>query len=258
MWFFDKNLKEDVRLTSEIQMIDLFDMYKAQMSCHFVVGVFDKSVSNAPEFDLLEPLCVIPPDDSAPTDAMLDGAANANTNALPDIPTNATAFPDSPTNANAFPNSNTNANVDEAVDLEPVREPNLFDNEEYVVVDDEHLYTPIPPRQQPTTENVEPVDENSDPVAANGRVPLEAEVDDADPQEIHVLHDPENPKIIKGQLFPDIVSFRKAVRHYAVTKGFEFAKLKTDPTRFVAKCAAEGFPWRIHASRIYDRKTIQV
>ena len=56
VWFFDKkNLKEDVRLTSEIQMIDLFDMYKAQMSCHFVVGVFDESVSNAPEFDL--PLC---------------------------------------------------------------------------------------------------------------------------------------------------------------------------------------------------------
>ena len=62
-------------------------------------------------------LCVIPPDDSAPTDAMLDGAANANANALPDIPTNATAFLDSPTNANAFPDSNTNANVDEAADL---------------------------------------------------------------------------------------------------------------------------------------------
>ena len=108
VWFFDKNLKEDVRVTSEIQMIDLFDMYKAQMSCHFVVGVLDKSVSNAPEFDLLEPLCVIPPDDTAPTDAMLDGAANANANALPDIPTNATAFLDSPTNANAFPDSNTN------------------------------------------------------------------------------------------------------------------------------------------------------
>ena len=33
-----------------------------------------------------------------------------------------------------------------------------------------------------------------------------------------MLHDPENPKIIKGQLFSDIVSFRKVVRHYAVTK----------------------------------------
>jgi len=187
---------------------------------------------------------------------MLDGAANANANALPDISTNATAFLDSPTNANAFPDSNTNANVDGAADLELVREPDLFDNEEYVGADDEHLYIPIPPRQPPTIKNAKPVDENSDHVDADGGVPLEAEVDDADPQEIHVFHDPENPKIIKGQLFPDIVSFRKAVRHYAVTKGFEFAKVKTDPTRFVAKCAAEGCPWRIHASRIYDRKTI--
>jgi hypothetical protein len=42
------------------------------------------------------------------------------------------------------------------------------------------LYIPIPPRQPPTTENVEPVDENSDPVVADGGVPLETEVDDAD------------------------------------------------------------------------------
>jgi len=206
---------------------------------------------DAPEFDLLEPLCVIPTDDSAPTDAMLHGAAKAN--AMPDIPTSATAFPDSTTNADASLDSSTNG-----PDLEPDREPDLFDNEEYVGVDDEHLYITIPPRQPPTTDNVEPVDENSNHVAADGGLPLEAEVDDADPLEIHVLHDPENPKIIKGQLFPDIVSFRKAVRHYAVKKGFEFDKVKTDPTRFIAKCAAEGCPWRIHASRLFDQKTIQV
>jgi hypothetical protein len=46
-----------------------------------------------------------------------------------------------------FPDSNTNANVDAAADLEPVKEPDLFDNEEeYVGVDDEQLYIPIPPR----------------------------------------------------------------------------------------------------------------
>jgi hypothetical protein len=69
-----------------------------------------------------------------------------------------------------------------------------------------------------------------------------------------VLHDPENPKIIKGQLFHDIISFKKAMRHYVVTKGFELAKVKTDLARYIAKCAAEGCPWRIHASRIYDKK----
>ena len=38
----------------------------------------------------------------------------------------------------------------------------------------------------------------------------------------------------------------------------EFANLKTGPTRFIARCKAEGCPWRIHALRIYDGKTIEV
>ena len=76
---------------------------------------------------------------------------------------------------------------------------------------------------------------------------------------VTVLHDPEHPKIVKGQLFPDMTAFRKAVRHFAVATGFEFAVgYKTDTTRFTAKCAAEGCPWRIHASTIFDKKTVQV
>ena len=85
-------------------------------------------------------------------------------------------------------------------------------------------------------------------------------MDDADPLEVNVLHDPENPKIVKGELFPDINSFRKAIRHYAMKTGFEFATAgyKSDKTKFIAKCAAEGCPWRIHASTIFDKKTVQV
>jgi len=90
-------------------------------------------------------------------------------------------------------------------------------------------------------------------------VHVEAEVDDADPLEINVLHDPENPKIVKGELFPDIIAFRKALRHYAVKTGFELAPgYKSDKQRFIAKCAAEGCPWRIHASTIFYKKTVQV
>jgi hypothetical protein len=96
-------------------------------------------------------------------------------------------------------------------------------------------------------------------VAAEGAIPLEAEVTDADPNEIRVLHDPENPRIEKGALFPDIITFRKAVRHYAVKTGFKLAPgIKTDPTRYIARCKHPGCPWRIHASRIHDQKTIQV
>jgi len=63
---------------------------------------------------------------------------------------------------------------------------------------------------------------------------------------------------VKGKLFPDILAFRKVIRHYAVTKGFALTDLKIDPTKFIARCKAEGCPWRIHASRIHDRKTIKV
>ena len=40
--------------------------------------------------------------------------------------------------------------------------------------------------------------------------------------------------------------------------GFEFAGLKINKTRFIAHYAAEGCPWRIHASTIFDKKTIKV
>jgi hypothetical protein len=80
-------------------------------------------------------------------------------------------------------------------------------------------------------------------------------VDDADPLEVHVLHDPDNPKIAEGELFPDIKSFTKAIRHFSVKTGFSFAPgVKTNKSRFIAKCAAEGCSWRIHASTILIRK----
>lgn len=52
--------------------------------------------------------------------------------------------------------------------------------------------------------------------------------------EVHVLHDPLNSKIQERELFTDIIAFKKAIRHYVVVIGFEFAKpVRTDKTRFV-------------------------
>ena len=138
---------------------------------------------------------------------------------------------------------------------------------QYVGVDDEQIYISVPNAQQAA--NAQPVNNAYDSVdahpsdenaSANAQpVPEEYdEVDDADPLEVHVLHDPENPNIVKRALFPDIIAFRKAIRHHAVKTGFKFAGLKTDKTRFLAHCAAEGCPWRIHASTIFDKKTIKV
>ena len=154
-------------------------------------------------------------------------------------------------------------------ELEPEREPDIFDNVRSMWVSmmrecicqypqpiDEHTNN----AQAANTFPPEPCG-NTDAnniTAAEGGVPLEAEINDADPLEVRVIHDPENPKIVKGGRWPDIVSFRKAIRHFAVKTGFEFADLVTDKTKFRARCKAEECPWRIHASRIFDGKTIEV
>ena len=135
--------------------------------------------------------------------------------------------------------------------------PDIFDNEEaYVGVNDEHMYNTTAlaqPSMNATADSSVPTNDANEYATAEGAIPPEAEVSDADPDEIRVLHDPENPRIEKGALFPDIIAFKKAVRNYAVKTCFEFARgIKTDPTRFIAKCKHPGCPWCIHASRIHD------
>ena len=250
VWFYDKRLHEDVRLANEIQMVDMFEMYKEERSCQVVVGVFDKVACLDDEFDALEPLCVVPPDVEL-------GNLDAN------MPTE--------------PTTKCNVSADDipkaaAVDVDVVLD--MFHNaEEYVGVDDEAMYILVLTAQ--ATGNAEAADDNaqsdnaqaSENAFASGidnddnvvLVVDEAEVGDKDPLDVHVLHDPLNPKIQKGELFPDIIAFRKAIRHYAVVKGFEFApRVRTDKTRFIARCAASDCLWRIHASTIFDKKNVQV
>jgi hypothetical protein len=91
-------------------------------------------------------------------------------------------------------------------------ERDIFDNEEeYVGVNDEHMYISVPPAQP--SMNAQPsLNAQSDPsmptnaanenITTEGAIPSKAEVNDVDPDEIRVLHDPENPRIEKGALFP--------------------------------------------------------
>jgi len=262
VWFYDKRMGEDVKLENDLQMHDIFEMYKDQMQCDFIVGVFDSCHRQAYEFDALEPLCVIPP--------VYFGDDNPD-----QIPPNSKDMPAGLGNDAADPIDHNSGEaeflpIDPDPELEADREPDIFDNgEEYVGVDDEVQFMPVPSPQAAnnsapeSSNNAEypsfhDADEFDGVPNAEGETPPEAEVNDADPEEVQVIHDPENPKIEVGERFPDIVAFRKAVRHYAVLTGFEFAKVITDQTMFIAKCKAEGCPWRIHASRISHGKTIEV
>lgn len=53
-----------------------------------------------------------------------------------------------------------------------------------------------------------------------------------------------------GQEFPDVKSCRRALRDMAIAMHFEIQTVKSDKTRFTAKCASEGCPWRVHAAKL--------
>ena len=53
-----------MKLENDFQMHHLFEMYKDQMHCEVVVGIFDSSCRGDDDFDDLEPICAIPPDET--------------------------------------------------------------------------------------------------------------------------------------------------------------------------------------------------
>ncbi|XP_072951988.1 uncharacterized protein [Typha angustifolia] len=53
-----------------------------------------------------------------------------------------------------------------------------------------------------------------------------------------------------GQEFADVKSCRRALRDAAISCNFEIQTVKSDKTRFTAKCAADGCPWRIHCAKL--------
>ena len=238
-------------------MVNLFEMHKEEMTCQVIVGVFDTSICVEHEFDALEPLCVVPPDDVAEL-----GTHDANMPKQPNSGgTEPTTLPcAAPENLEVANELEPDREAAREPDREAAREPDIFDNdEEYMGVDDEAMYDEAPPTEFAQPQPFDNANTHATADPSDDFVHVEAEVDDADPLEINVLHDPKNPKIVKGELFPDIIAFRKALRHYAMKTGFELAPgYKSDKQRFIAKCAAEGCPWRIHASTIFYKKTAQV
>ncbi|RVX20682.1 hypothetical protein CK203_002424 [Vitis vinifera] len=50
--------------------------------------------------------------------------------------------------------------------------------------------------------------------------------------------------------FADVQSCRRALRDTAIALHFEIQTVKSDKTRFTAKCASDGCPWRIHCAKL--------
>lgn len=67
-----------------------------------------------------------------------------------------------------------------------------------------------------------------------------------------------NLQLTVGQEFPDVQSCRRALRDAAIALHFEIQTVKSDKSRFTAKCASEGCPWRIHAAKLPGLPTFTI
>ena len=126
VWFFHKKLGEDIRLTEEFHLRDMFEMYEAEMRCHVVVAILDNSkIAEVVLIEELEPLCMLLPNEGAPANQKGASASKVA--------------------------GSEGATAEEADALETY----LFDNEEeYVGVDDEHIYMLVPSSSAAGTETV--------------------------------------------------------------------------------------------------------
>jgi len=144
VWFVDKRCGEDVRLVDERQMTDLFEMYKPEMIYQVIVSIFDKDVVAEHEYDTLGSLCVVPPDDVS-----LD-MHDIHTQYAPVNHNEPRVTQGGGVSASKEADSKGPADMDADAsepnhepEPEPDHEPDLFDNdEEYVGVNDEHIYLP--------------------------------------------------------------------------------------------------------------------
>nr|XP_043623589.1 uncharacterized protein LOC122595313 [Erigeron canadensis] len=58
--------------------------------------------------------------------------------------------------------------------------------------------------------------------------------------------------------FSNVIDFRRALNHHAITNEFDYFIEKSEPTRFTARCINMECGWKIHASLMEDGITFQV
>lgn len=61
-----------------------------------------------------------------------------------------------------------------------------------------------------------------------------------------------------GQEFPDVETCRRTLKDTAIALHFDLRIVKSDRSRFIAKCSKEGCPWRIHVAKCPGVPTFSV
>ncbi|CAM0877629.1 unnamed protein product [Alopecurus aequalis] len=264
VWYFDKELGQDVRLLHDKQPNLMFEMYAAEMTVPLSVVVVDVIGSNGAEENVeFVPISVVAVDDP-----LVMGTHNCpnNDQPAPTTPTQPAPNPIAESVASEV-GSTSQPNATHAEQPHQPANPSAdpFDNEEeYVGVDDEHLVGVSIPEFFVEASAVAPEEEAShasedDMDAADVKDLMRQEEEVTDMYlDYNVANDPYNADIKVGAMFPDMVTFRKAIRHHAIVADFEMGKVRTDSTRFMANCSYPDCPWRIHASKLRDQQVVMI
>lgn len=64
--------------------------------------------------------------------------------------------------------------------------------------------------------------------------------------------------LVIGQEFPDVETCRRILKDIAIALHFEIRTVKSDRSRFIAKCSKEGCPWRIHVAKCPGVSTFSI
>lgn len=55
--------------------------------------------------------------------------------------------------------------------------------------------------------------------------------------------------LVIGREFPDVETCRRTLKDIAIALHFDLRIVKSDRSRFIAKCSKEGCPWRVHVAK---------
>ena len=77
----------------------------------------------------------------------------------------------------------------------------------------------------------------------------------------HVEYDKEDPPMIVGSMYPNMVEFKLDLSQHVIKNEFEYNTVRSGPKRLRPYCSrkeADNCPWRIHASTTADRITVMI